>query len=247
MKKRTSHKKSNSENDINYFKNKRVSKNKKQKGNNFTFPDGGWVCSQCKNYNFYGRTKCNRCHKYKSKKDFVGKPKHLVVYNKKQKKSHKPRKGSKNKKNINKKRLSRKNTNTSETSNLPKNNNKNINKSTKKQKNNKLIKQKINLKKDKSNNKNWKCDTCKSLNPATVKKCTNCAKFENFEKFEKKNFDINSKTFVPFVMKKPVFVFNNKFSGFQNYNNKKNLIVNTNFQFNKLFSKSNNAAFSSAQ
>ena len=33
---------------------------------NFDFPDGGWVCSQCQNYNFKGRVKCNRCHKSKS-------------------------------------------------------------------------------------------------------------------------------------------------------------------------------------
>lgn len=26
----------------------------------FSFPDGGWVCSFCQNYNFYGRVKCNR-------------------------------------------------------------------------------------------------------------------------------------------------------------------------------------------
>ena len=45
---------------------------------NFEFPDGGWVCSQCQNYNFAGRTKCNRCHKAKAKNDFNGKPKHLL-------------------------------------------------------------------------------------------------------------------------------------------------------------------------
>lgn len=45
---------------------------------NFNFPDGGWVCSQCQNYNFCGRVKCNRCSKAKSKTDFNGKPKHLL-------------------------------------------------------------------------------------------------------------------------------------------------------------------------
>lgn len=45
---------------------------------NFNFPDGGWVCSQCQNYNFSGRVKCNRCNKVKTKQDFNGKPKHLL-------------------------------------------------------------------------------------------------------------------------------------------------------------------------
>lgn len=45
---------------------------------NFNFPDGGWVCSSCQNYNFMGRVKCNRCQKQKSKTDFNGKPKHLL-------------------------------------------------------------------------------------------------------------------------------------------------------------------------
>ena len=45
---------------------------------NFNFPDGGWVCSQCQNYNFSGRVKCNRCNKGKSKLDYNGKPKHLL-------------------------------------------------------------------------------------------------------------------------------------------------------------------------
>lgn len=47
----------------------------------FNFPDGGWVCSQCHNYNFYGRVKCNRCQKIKGKNDFNGKPKHLLKKN----------------------------------------------------------------------------------------------------------------------------------------------------------------------
>ena len=44
----------------------------------FDFPDGGWVCSGCQNYNFLGRQKCNRCHKQKTKQDQNGKPKHLL-------------------------------------------------------------------------------------------------------------------------------------------------------------------------
>jgi len=32
---------------------------------NLRFPGGGWVCSQCQNYNFNGRKKCNRCKKDK--------------------------------------------------------------------------------------------------------------------------------------------------------------------------------------
>ena len=44
----------------------------------FKFPEGGWVCLTCQNYNFCGRVKCNRCGKYKTKDDPVGKPKHLL-------------------------------------------------------------------------------------------------------------------------------------------------------------------------
>ena len=43
----------------------------------FAFPDGGWVCSICQNYNFYGRMRCNRCNKDKCQGDFEGKPLHL--------------------------------------------------------------------------------------------------------------------------------------------------------------------------
>lgn len=45
---------------------------------NFQFPDGGWVCSACRNYNFMGRSKCNRCGKIKSKEDSDGKPSHIA-------------------------------------------------------------------------------------------------------------------------------------------------------------------------
>jgi hypothetical protein len=46
----------------------------------FQFPEGGWVCSLCQNYNFCGRVKCNRCGKQKTKEDYVGKPKHLMKH-----------------------------------------------------------------------------------------------------------------------------------------------------------------------
>ena len=44
----------------------------------FDFPDGGWVCCVCQNYNFQGRVRCNRCEKVKSTQDQEGKPKHLI-------------------------------------------------------------------------------------------------------------------------------------------------------------------------
>ena len=50
---------------------------KKSKGN-FEFPEGGWECSKCQNYNFKGRKECNRCKKPKTTKDLTGKPSHLV-------------------------------------------------------------------------------------------------------------------------------------------------------------------------
>ncbi len=49
----------------------------------FNFPDGGWVCTNCQNYNFCGRLKCNRCLKLKSNSDIDGKPKHLLRQNRK--------------------------------------------------------------------------------------------------------------------------------------------------------------------
>jgi hypothetical protein len=48
------------------------------KEDKFNFPDGGWVCAQCKNYNFYGRMKCNRCNKAKTTNDVEGKPQHII-------------------------------------------------------------------------------------------------------------------------------------------------------------------------
>ena len=50
---------------------------KKGKGS-FEFPDGGWECSNCQNYNFKGRKECFRCKKARSKKDLTGKPKHML-------------------------------------------------------------------------------------------------------------------------------------------------------------------------
>ena len=42
------------------------------------FPDGGWECSACQNYNFKGRKECNRCKKVKTRLDSDGKPLHLL-------------------------------------------------------------------------------------------------------------------------------------------------------------------------
>lgn len=52
--------------------------NAKEEQNNFSFPDGGWVCSFCQNYNFYGRVRCNRCTKNKTTEDCEGKPQHII-------------------------------------------------------------------------------------------------------------------------------------------------------------------------
>ena len=43
----------------------------------YDFPDGGWECSNCTNYNFKGRTKCHRCKKGRSESDLKGKPDHM--------------------------------------------------------------------------------------------------------------------------------------------------------------------------
>lgn len=58
-----------------------TSQSLKQKGkgkSKIKFPNGGWVCSTCQNYNFHGRKKCNRCKKDKACTDFNGKPLHLL-------------------------------------------------------------------------------------------------------------------------------------------------------------------------
>lgn len=44
----------------------------------FEFPEGGWECSKCQNYNFKGRKACFRCKKAKSDDDFEGKPEHMT-------------------------------------------------------------------------------------------------------------------------------------------------------------------------
>lgn len=58
--------------------NLNIEKHFETKKDNFNFPDGGWVCCFCQNYNFYGRLKCNRCHKGKSREDCDGKPQHII-------------------------------------------------------------------------------------------------------------------------------------------------------------------------
>ena len=47
------------------------------KKSNFNFPDGGWECSKCQNYNFKGRKSCHRCKKVKCDADIEGKPEHM--------------------------------------------------------------------------------------------------------------------------------------------------------------------------
>ena len=45
---------------------------------NFSFPDGGWECNKCQNYNFKGRKACFRCKKTKCSEDNEGKPEHMT-------------------------------------------------------------------------------------------------------------------------------------------------------------------------
>jgi len=60
----------------------------------FDFPEGGWECSKCQNYNFKGRDNCYRCKKDKTDEDYEGKPKHMsqAKLTKKQKKALKAEK-----------------------------------------------------------------------------------------------------------------------------------------------------------
>ena len=51
--------------------------NRKTKPCGFDFPDGGWECSKCQNYNFKGRKECHRCKKPKTVKDSTGRPEHM--------------------------------------------------------------------------------------------------------------------------------------------------------------------------
>ena len=48
------------------------------KRGSFEFPDGGWECHKCQNYNFKGRKECYRCKKPKSVEDIEGKPEHML-------------------------------------------------------------------------------------------------------------------------------------------------------------------------
>jgi len=41
----------------------------KKADSNFEFPEGGWECSTCSNYNFKGRKQCHRCKKDKDDTD----------------------------------------------------------------------------------------------------------------------------------------------------------------------------------
>lgn len=47
------------------------------KRGDFKFPEGGWECSKCQNYNFKGRKECHRCKKIKSDEDSEGMPAHM--------------------------------------------------------------------------------------------------------------------------------------------------------------------------
>jgi len=69
-----------------------------EKKKSFKFPEGGWVCSICQNYNFCGRVYCNRCGKTKTKEDHVGKPKHLLRKENNENEPLIPTKSSKSKK-----------------------------------------------------------------------------------------------------------------------------------------------------
>jgi hypothetical protein len=55
----------------------------------FEFPEGGWECSKCQNYNFKGRKACFRCKKHKTEEDVEGKPDHMVNGASKQRKFRK--------------------------------------------------------------------------------------------------------------------------------------------------------------
>ena len=54
----------------------------------FEFPDGGWECHKCQNYNFKGRRACFRCKKVKDEQDLEGKPEHMLAGGKKDKKKN---------------------------------------------------------------------------------------------------------------------------------------------------------------
>lgn len=52
---------------------------KETRESDFKFPDGGWECSKCQNYNFKGRKECHRCKKSKAEDDCEGMPQHLTM------------------------------------------------------------------------------------------------------------------------------------------------------------------------
>jgi hypothetical protein len=52
---------------------------KETRESDFKFPDGGWECSKCQNYNFKGRKECHRCKKAKADDDCEGMPQHLTM------------------------------------------------------------------------------------------------------------------------------------------------------------------------
>ncbi len=59
------------------FKKNAEKKSNGFKRDSFEFPEGGWECSKCQNYNFKGRKECFRCKKPKSTDDQDGKPEHM--------------------------------------------------------------------------------------------------------------------------------------------------------------------------
>lgn len=70
---------SNTSNKENFYQATSQEQAKEEQSNsNFSFPDGGWVWSFCQNYNFFGRVRCNRWSKVKSKEDCEGKPQHII-------------------------------------------------------------------------------------------------------------------------------------------------------------------------
>ena len=66
-------------NNIKSFVPKESVKPTKEMANDFKFPDGGWECSKCQNYNFKGRKECHRCKKAKASDDCEGMPQHLTM------------------------------------------------------------------------------------------------------------------------------------------------------------------------
>lgn len=51
----------------------------KKSSQEFAFPDGGWECSACCNYNFKGRKRCHRCTKTRIESEKAGKPEHMSL------------------------------------------------------------------------------------------------------------------------------------------------------------------------